>query len=453
MENRSNKNDFTQGSIPKKLTGFMLPVLAALVLQAMYGAVDMLVVGRFGSDEAISAVSTGSNIINMFTFMIAGLTMGMTVIIGKYIGERRSPEKIGRTIGSAIALFLLLTAVLMVIVVLGAPLLTTVMQAPESAYKYTVQYVQICGAGLVFIFAYNILSGIFRGIGNSSLPLLFVAIACTVNIIGDLVFVAAFDMNVTGAALATVLAQAVSVILSFVIIRKKELPFTLSFKDIRFSKETVKVLKTGTPIALQDVLSNISFLVICALINGLGLAASSGYGIAQKVISFIMLIPSSLMQSMSAFIAQNVGAKKFRRAKHAMYYGMGMGAAIGIFITAFIFFHGDIPSSVFSNNKEYITEAANYLKGFAIDPIITCILFSFIGYFSGNGRTVFVMIQGIACAFLVRVPVSIIMSIQPTPSLLNIGAAVPASTVVGIVICVLYFSHIEKKNKQEASTV
>ncbi len=439
-----NKDNFTEGSIPKKLIAFMLPVLGALVLQAMYGAIDLLIVGKFGTAEGISAVSTGSNIINLFTFTIAGLTMGMTVLIGQYIGEKKA-DRIGKIIGGALAVFLLLTVIFTAFVVLGADMLTAVMRAPKEAHTLTVQYVMICGGGLIFIFAYNIISGIFRGMGNSRLPLLFVAIACVVNIIGDLVFVAVLEWNVAGAALATVLAQTVSVILSLIIIKRQKLPFRFSLKDIRFCDETKKVLRVGLPIALQDILTNISFLVICALINNIGLAQSSGYGIAQKVISFIMLIPSSLMQSMSAFISQNIGARQFKRAKHSMYWGMGMGASVGVVIFILIFFFGSLPSSLFSDNTAYIAESASYLKGFAIDTVITCILFSFMGYFNGCGRTLFVMIQGITSAFAVRMPVSYLMSLGNAPSLTRIGLAVPISTLFGIIVCISYYAYLNKR--------
>lgn len=441
-----NKDVFTEGSIPKKLIAFMLPVLGALVLQAMYGAVDLLIVGKFGTPEGISAVSTGSNIVNLFTFTIAGLTMGMTVIIGQYIGEKKA-DRIGKIIGGALAVFILLTLIFTAFVVLGADMLTSVMRAPKEAHALTVQYVMICGGGLVFIFAYNIISGIFRGMGNSRLPLLFVGIACVVNIICDLVFVAVFKWNVAGAALATVGAQAVSVILSLVIIKKQKLPFKFSLKDIRFGEETKKVLRVGLPISLQDILTNVSFLVICALINNISLAASSGYGIAQKVISFIMLIPSSLMQSMSAFISQNIGARQYKRAKQSMYCGMGMGAAVGVVIFVLIFFFGALPSSLFSDNAAYITESANYLRGFAIDTVITCVLFSYMGYFNGCGRTLFVMAQGITSAFFVRIPVSYLMSLGDNPSLANIGFAVPISTVFGIIVCFTYYTIINKKQR------
>lgn len=437
-------SDFTEGSIPKKLLRFMGPVLLALILQAMYGAVDLLVVGRFGTAEGISAVSTGSNIINFFTFTIAGLTMGVTVLISRYIGEGRE-SRIGKVIGGAVCFFIVLGAALTALLLLLSDGIAVIMQAPKEAHELTVQYIQICGGGMIFIVAYNVISGIFRGLGNSKLPLLFVAIACAVNIVGDLLLVAVFDMNVAGAAIATVFAQAVSVVLSLVIIRKQKLPFKMQRSDICFSGEVGRFLKIGFPILLQELLTQMSFLVLCAIINRLGLDASSGYGVAQKIVSFVMLIPSALMQSMSAFVAQNVGAGKPKRARHSMLWGMGMGAAVGIIITVFMFFWGDIPSSIFTDDPNVIAKSAEYLKGFSPEAVITCILFSFIGYFNGNGKTVFVMIQGTLQSFLIRMPVSYLMSLRENPSLTEIGVAVPLSTVFGIILCVLYYLHMNKK--------
>ena len=254
------------------------------------------------------------------------------------------------------------------------------------------------GAGILFVVAYNVISGIFRGLGNSRLPLIFVAIACVVNIVGDLVFVAVFKMNVAGAALATILAQLVSVVMSLAIIKNSSFRFIfpkgylLYFRDRNF-------LKVGFPIALQEFLTNISFLILCAIINGMGLEASSGYGIAQKVVSFIMLIPSSLMQSMSAFVAQNVGAGKEDRARKAMRTGMLLGVTSESLYRHSVFFRGDIPSALFTGNQAFIARSAEYLKGFAPEAILTCLVFSYIGYFNGHGKTIPVMVQGIAHPF------------------------------------------------------
>lgn len=447
MKENQLSDDFTQGNIAGKLLKFMIPILGALILQAMYGAVDLLVVGQFGTDAGISAVSTGSNIVNLVTFVISGLTMGVTVLISRYLGEQ-APEKIGKVIGGAIAFFFLLTAVLMALLLIFAPNFAGWLNAPREAYDLTVTYVRICGAGLAFVVAYNVISGIFRGLGNSRLPLIFVTIACGVNILGDLLFVAVLGMNVAGAALATILAQFVSVVMSLAIIRRQQLPFSVSGKDIGFHPEIKTFLKLGFPIALQDMLVNISFLILCAIVNGIGLEASSGYGIAQKVTAFVMLIPSSLMQSMSAFVAQNVGAGKEERAKRAMLAGMGIGACIGIFIFAFSFFRGDLPSALFTSDPGYIARSAEYLKGFSPEAVLTCLVFSYIGYFNGHGKTMPVMIQGITSSFLVRVPLSYLFSIQPGANLVTIGLAVPITSVYGI----LFFTVCYVKFQRELNT-
>lgn len=442
----NDKQDFTQGSIPVKMVRFMIPILGALILQAMYSAVDLLIVGKFGTTAGISGVSTGSNIVNMATFTICGLTMGVTVLIGRYLGEGR-PERIGRVIGGVICFFLSLALFLTVFLLVFARPVAVLMQAPEEALDLTVQYIRICGAGMVFVIAYNVISSIFRGMGDSRLPLIFVAIACGVNVIGDLVLVAGFHMNVAGAAIATIGAQAVSVVLSLVIIRRQKLPFTLTKADIGFSEEVKKFLVIGAPMAFQELLTNLTFLALCAFINRLGLEASSGYGVAQRLQSFVMLIPSSIMQSMSSFVAQNVGACKEDRAKQAMKCGMGIGAGVGVFIAYMAFFHGDLLSGAFTSDAAVIGRSFEYLRGFAPEAIVTSILFSYMGYFNGHSRTMFVMGQGLAQSFLIRLPMSYIMSIQPNASLTQIGLAAPTATVFGIVLCTVYYIRMNRKTE------
>lgn len=442
-------NDFTQGRISGKLLKFMIPVLGALILQAMYGAVDILIVGWFGTTSGISAVSTGSNIVNLVVFTVTGLAMGITVLIGLYLGQKKE-ERIGKVIGGAVCFFVVVSIVLAVLMLIFAKQLAMLMQAPEEALDLTATYVRICGGGMIFVIAYNVISSIFRGLGNSKLPLIFVCIACVVNIFGDLFFVAVLRMNVAGAALATVLAQAVSVILSLVIIRKQQLPFTMTRADICFNPEIRNFIRVGAPIALQEVLTQLSFLALCAFINRLGLEASSGYGVANKIVAFVMLIPSSLMQSISAFVAQNVGAGKEERAKKTMLCGMSIGAVIGIAVVIGTLLKGDVLSNIFTQDGEVIVRSFEYLRGFAPEAVVTPILFSFIGYYNGHGQTLFVMLQGLAQTFLVRLPMSYIMSIQPDASLTNIGLAAPSATVFGILINVLYFIYYGKKLKEKA---
>ena len=446
-----NKNDFTQGSIVSKLLKFMIPILGALILQAMYGAVDILVVGRFGTTAGISGVSTGSGIVNLITFTITGLTMGVTVVMGQYIGEKK-PDKVGQVVGGAICLFLALSFIIAIAMLIFARPLALLMQAPEEALDLTVVYVRICGGGIFFIIAYNVISSVFRGIGDSNMPLVFVGIACVVNIIGDLLFIKVFKWNVAGAALATVMAQGVSVILSIIIIRKRELPFTLKKEYIRFNPEVRRFVRVGIPIAFQEVMTEISFLALCAFINRLGLDASSGYGIANKIVNFIMLVPGALMQSMASFVAQNVGAGQEARAKKSMITGMFIGGSIGIFIAVFSFLRGDLLASVFANDAAVIACAADYLKGFAPEAVVTAILFSFIGYYNGHSKTLFVMLQGFAQTFIVRLPMSYFMSIQPDASLTMIGLAAPSATIFGIIINLIYFIVVSREKKYHSTS-
>lgn len=438
------QQDFTTGSIFGKMLQFMLPILGAQVLQAMYGAVDMLIVGRFGTNAGISGVSTGSSIMNLVTFVLGALASGVMILIGRYLGERRE-ERIGRLIGGAAALYLALSAVMTVVLLVFARPLAVLMQAPAEAVELTAQYIRVCGAGCVFILFYNLISNIFRGLGDSRTPLLFVAIACVVNIVGDLVLVAGLGMDVTGAALATVGAQAVSVILSLLIIRRRRFSFTFSLKDIRFGPEVVNFVRIGAPLALQELLTNVSFLALCAFINRLGLDASNGYGIAQKIQSFILLIPGSLMQCMASFVAQNVGAGREDRARKGMLYGMALGAGIGVVIAAVIFLRGDALASVFSTDPRDIARAFEYLRGFAPEAVVTSILFSFLGYFNGHSRSMFVMLQGLAQSFLIRLPMSYLMSIRPDASLTGIGLAAPTATVFGIVLCLFYYRRMQRE--------
>lgn len=441
------KQDFTRGSIFCKMMQFMIPILGAQILQAMYGAVDMLVVGRFGTNAGISGVSTGSSIMNLMTFVLSQLAAGVMILIGRYLGERRS-DRIGRLIGGAVAFFLVVAAALTVLLVVFAEQIAVIMQAPAEAVELTAQYIRICGVGCVFIVFYNLISCIFRGLGNSRLPLLFVGIACVVNIVGDLVLVAGFNMNVAGAAIATIAAQAISVILSLVIIRRQKLPFEFSIRDIRFGGEVKGFVRLGAPLALQELLTNISFLAICAFINRMGLDASNGYGIAQKIQSFVMLVPSSIMQCMAAFVAQNVGAAKEERARRGMLYGMAVGAGIGVVIALLAIFKGDWLASMFSGSERDIARAFEYLRGFAPEAVLTSVLFSFLGYFNGHSRSNFVMAQGIAQAFLIRLPVSYAMSIRPDASLTGVGLAVPLSTVFGIALCLIYYRRMTLKQSE-----
>lgn len=442
----NSKADFTQGSILGKLIPFMMPILGALVLQAAYGAVDLLVVGQFGTTEGLSAVSTGSQILNLVTFVITQFAMGITVLIARYIGEKKE-QHIGPLIGGSALVYALISAVLFVVLVCFPRQISAFMQAPQEALGLTASYVRICGAGIFFIVAYNLLSAIFRGLGDSKSPLMFVAVACAVNIIGDLILVAGLKMDAAGAALATVLAQAISVIFALVLLMKRQLGFRITKHDFRINPHCLRALKIGLPLALQEFLTQVSFLALCAFVNRLGLEASSGYGVACKIVNFAMLIPSSLMQSMASFVSQNVGAGNEKRAKQAMFSGIGVGLVIGCAVFVLVFFKGNLLTGIFTADAGVVQKGYEYLKGFAPETIVTAILFSMIGYFNGHGKTVWVMIQGLVQTLLVRLPLAYLMSIQPNASLTKIGLAAPAATLFGIILNVIFCIWNNRKEK------
>ena len=448
MEETTQKSlFFTEGPIFSSLIRFALPVLGSLILQAAYGAVDLLVVGWFGDAASISAVSTGSSFMQMVTLIITSLAMGTTVTIGQHIGEKK-PEEAGNAIGTTILLFTVVGIALTILLEIFAGPLAGILQVPAESFDKTVLYIRICSGGILVIIAYNVISSILRGVGNANLPFLFVGIACVVNIVGDLLLVGVFHMDVAGAAIATVLAQLVSVVVSLAVLQKQDLSIRFSLKQCRFYPgELRRILNVGVPIAIQETMVQISFLVINSIVNNMGLMPSAGYGVAQKIVSFIMLIPSSVMQSLSAFVAQNIGAGKKDRAWKGFFTAMISGCILGIFIFLAGFFGGGLLSSFFTSDAEVIAQSAAYLKGFSAECILTCILFSSIGYFNGCGNSLPVMIQGISSAFLVRIPVALFMASLPNTSLTLVGLSTPITTVYGILFFLVCFVWMKRKQR------
>ena len=445
--NVEKSQNLTQGNILSTLIRFALPVLLALVLQALYGAIDLLVVGRFALTEDASGVATGSMLMQTATMAVTGLAMGVTILVGEYIG-RGEAEQAGRAIGGGIFVFAVLGAGLTVFLAAFAGPLAALMHAPEEAFSQSAAYIRVCGAGAIFITAYNVLGSIFRGIGDSKTPLFTVAVACCINIAGDLLFVAVFGLGAVGAALATVLAQAFSVIISLLLIRKRPLPFTFSRRFIRADRQFVgKELRLGWPIALQEVLVGFSFLLIQTIVNDFGVTFSAAIGVGEKVCAFIMLVPSAFEQSMSAFVAQNVGAGDPARAKRALGCGIALSLCVGAVMFCVSFFRGDLLAAVFIKDAAVITEAHSYLKAYAIDCLLTAFLFCMIGYFNGREETFFVMVQGLVGALLVRTPAAWLISRTEGVTLFRIGLATPMSTAVQIAMCLVMFLILERRER------
>lgn len=446
MKTNASQN-LTQGNILHSLISFAFPVLLALFLQAMYGAADLIIVGQFAGTSQQSGVASGSQILNMVTMVITGLTMGVTVYVGNAIGAGKK-ELAGKGIGSGIALFTVVAFIFTMILVSCSDMLALSMHAPQEAFIPTSSYVRICGIGTIFIVAYNVLGAIFRGMGDSQTPLITVAIACVINIAGDLILVAGFGMGAAGAAIATVTAQGVSVAYSLYLIRSRSLPFAFSRSYIRFYRNPVlKILLVGVPIALQELLVQFSFLFIQAVVNGMGVVASAAAGVAEKVCVFLMLVSSAYMQSIAAFVAQNNGAGRLDRSRQALLYGIKTAFLAGVAMSAAAYFGGSALSSIFSSEPLVIANAHDYLKAYAIDCLLTAVLFCFIGYFNGCGKTLFVMAQGIIGAFFIRIPAVYLISQVNGVTLFHIGLGTPISSLVQIILCLFAYRFFQSRQK------
>ena len=444
---RDDRQSLITGNILPTLISFAFPVLLALFLQAMYGAADLIIVGQFAGTYEQSGVATGSQLLHMITMVITGLTMGVTVFVGHCIGLG-DRERAGQGIGTGIVIFTMLAVVITALVVPLSDELSRLMHAPSEAFAQTSDYIKICGMGTVFITAYNVIGAIFRGIGDSKTPLMTVAIACVINILGDLFLVAGLGMGAAGAAIATVSAQAISVLCSVYLISRKKLPFSFSRRHIRLDRVCgKKILLVGVPIGLQELLVQFSFLFIQVVVNGMGVMESAAVGVAEKVCVFLMLVASAYMQSISAFVAQNNGAGKIDRSRKALFYGIKTALLAGFVMGTLSFFGGSALASLFSGERQVIAYAHQYLKAYSIDCLLTAVLFCFIGYFNGCGKTVFVMLQGVVGAFCVRIPAVFLMCRMDGATLFQIGLCTPISSVAQIILCVAAYRIYQRKQK------
>ena len=440
-----DKTDFTEGKIISPLLRFVLPIMFAIFLQVFYGAVDLLIVGKFSDAVNVSAVSTGSQLMHSVTIILTDLALGTTVLLGIFLGQKNA-EECGRVIGATIALFFSIGAAASLLFLCCAEPLAALMNAPAEAFAQTASYIRICGGGSVFIVAYNVLGSIFRGIGNASLPLFTVAVATFFNIAGDYLMVAVFHMGATGAAVATVVAQAFSVLCSVLLVKRLGLNLSFSTSDIGFHKTLIRrIIGVGIPIALQDLLVGISFLIILAIVNRYGVITSAGVGVAEKLCGFFLLAPIAFSQGISSFVAQNYGAGKMDRARKALRYGISISLGCGVVLGYLAFFHSVPLSSIFSDDAAVCRASGEYLKAFSFDCLLTAFLFCFMGFFNGCARTRFVMLQGIAGAFLVRVPLSYLFSSWFGGNIFILGLATPASSFVQVLLCIIYYLKFKRE--------
>ncbi len=442
------EKNLTSGSVLKNVITFSLPYLLSYFLQTLYGMADLFIIGQFDGVASTTAVSVGSQVMHMITVMIVGLAMGTTVSIGQAVGAD-DKKQVSKAIGNTVLLFMIVAIVGMVALLALVKPIVGAVSTPEEAVSGTVDYLTICFIGIPFITAYNIISSIFRGMGDSKSPMYFIAIACVSNIVLDYIFMGGLGLGPAGAALGTTISQAISVIVSLAVILYKKI-IVLSKSDFRISHMTMKkILSIGIPIATQDGLIQIAFIVITIIANRRGLNDAAAVGIVEKIISFLFLIPSSMLSTVSALGAQNIGAGKPERAVETMKYAIMLAAGFGIIAAIVIQFTAEPIVSLFTDESaaggaEVIKLGGQYLRGYIFDCIFAGIHFSFSGYFCACGKSGLSFLHNILAIVLVRVPGVYLTSQIFKTTLLPMGLATAAGSLLSVIICIIAFRLMKK---------
>ncbi|MCD8356931.1 MAG: MATE family efflux transporter [Clostridia bacterium] len=443
--------DLTQGSVGKNLVRFSIPFFLSYFLQTLYGLADLFIVGQFNGAAVITAVSGGSQIMHMITVIIVGLAMGCTVMISQAVGAKQK-EKLSGTIGNTITIFLGISVVLCILLIAFIQPIMQIMSIPSESLQQTQAYLTICFLGIPVITAYNVISSIFRGMGDSKTPMYFVAVACGINIVLDYILIGIFHMQAVGAALGTVLSQTCSVIFALIVVLRKDMGIQLSKKHLIPDKRLIAaIFQIGFPVALQDGLIQVSFLVITVIANMRGVEIAAAVGIVEKIISILFLVPSSMLSAVSAISAQNIGAGLHKRALGTLKYSILITVVFGLVVTIIIQFISEQVVGLFTSEYTVVVYGGQYLRSYSADCMFAGIHFCFSGYFCAYEKSIFSFIHNIAIV-LVRIPGAYLASIWFPATLFPMGVAAPAGSALSALICFgIYWTVF--RNKQGKSTI
>lgn len=443
------ERDLTSGSVWKNIVYFSLPYLLSYFLQTLYGLADLFIVGQFDGVASTTAVSIGSQVMHMLTVMIVGLAMGTTVNIGRAVGARDS-QKASKVVGNTTVLFVGVSVVLAVVLLVLVQPIVRVMSTPAEAVEGTVRYLTICFIGIPFITAYNVIASIFRGLGDSKSPMYFIAVACVANIALDYLFIGALHMGPAGAALGTTLSQTISVAVSLLVILKKKTGISVKRADFRPERVTMgQVLKIGVPIAAQDGFIQVAFIIITIIANRRGLSVAAAVGIVEKIISFLFLVPSSMLSTVSALGAQNMGAGKYERADQILRYAMGIAVGFGLIVSLLIQIIAGPVVGLFTTDATVILLGAQYIRGYIWDCIFAGVHFSFSGYFCAYGKSEISFVHNLIAILCVRIPGVYLTSKIFPDTLFPMGLATATGSLLSVIICMIAFEWLKRKEKQK----
>ena len=449
------QNDLTRGSVFNTIVRFSLPYFAAYFLQTFYGLADLFITGQFNGADAITAVSGGSQIMHFVTVVIVGLSVGTTVMIGHAVGmksrsvrsqaQSKSDERIGRIIGNTVTVFTAAALVMTLVLLFSARLIIRIMQVPPEAEEGMQIYLMICFAGIPFITAYNVIAAVFRGLGDSRTPMIFVAVACMLNIGLDYLFIGGFSMGAAGAALGTIIAQTVSVLIALLWIARKNSGIRMTRRDLVPDRDTIMgFVRIGLPIACQDGFIQVSFLVITAIANSRGVEIAAAVGIVEKIITFLFLVPSSMLSTISSVGAQAVGAELYARARKILFTGMAIAVSIGAVFAVVFQFASEEVLMAFTDDPDVVRFGTQYLRAYIIDCMFASVHFCFSGYFSCIGLSIWSFIHNALSIVLVRIPGAYAASKLYPNDLFPMGLAAPMGSLLSDLICAAVFLWLKR---------
>jgi len=434
----------TTESVPRALIRFSIPVIISSVFQVLYSAVDLAVIGHFADTASISGVSISGQLMSIVAWVLGGLTTGVTVLLGQYSGAKNYPD-LKKTVGTAVTLFSVLSLLVTAGLLVFRDSLLVTLNTPVEAMGPARSYLTITALGTVCIMGFNLTGSFFKGVGDSKTPLIFIALACGINIVLDLLFVAVFHMDAAGAALATVIAQACSLIFSLTRMIKSGIGVKITLSDIRFSLQQFKKIVTiGVPLCLQDILVSLSFLFITSVINSMGLVQSAALGIVDKLNSFLMMPTLAISASVATVAAHNFGAGLLRRANQALRTAIAIALGIAVVIVSFVWIRGDLLIRIFQDDPAVIEQAVLFLRTYSLDCLVVAFVFNFNSFFSSCNRSVFSMVHSILTTVLIRVPF-VYLTARAGASMATIGLAAPLSTFGSLILCIGYFIYLGKK--------
>lgn len=421
-----NDNLLTEGNVFRVLLKFSVPFLIANIIQALYGAVDLMVIGWYCAPESVAAVSTGTQVTQIITSMVSGLTLGSTIMVGKYTGMK-DEDRTRKTIGTTLSVFAVIAILLTIVMLTFKGPILTALKTPAASLKEADDYVTICFYGIFFICGYNAISAVLRGYGDSRRPMYFVALSCVLNIIGDIMFVKYLGLGVAGTALATVLSQSISMICSIIYLNRSRFIFTFSLKNLRIDRSLAKELAmVGIPISSQECMVRLSFLYLTSVTNRLGVNAAAAVGIASKYDVFAMLPATSIASALAAITAQNYGAGKPERARQSLAAGIGFSVLASSLFFLWAQLSPQTMIGLFNTNPDIISAGIPFFHSCSFDYLAVSFVFCLNGFMNGRSKTVFTMISCCFGALALRIPLIWLAYTYCPDNLFVIGSIAPA---------------------------